>query len=75
MGYLKKDRSSDDTPKAKRSKQELLGLIEDHRNEPVPHIAPLPMLHLTATCGDTRCPTGSPARGASRCTSARIRGS
>ena len=37
MGYLKKDLSSED-------KQELLGLIEDYRNELVPMIVPLTLL-------------------------------
>jgi uncharacterized protein YbgA (DUF1722 family) len=37
MGYLKKDLSGDD-------KQELLGLIEDYRNELVPLIVPLTLL-------------------------------
>jgi len=37
MGYLKKDLSSED-------KQELLGLIEDYRNELVPLIVPLTLL-------------------------------
>ncbi len=37
MGYLKKDLSSDD-------KQELLGLIEDYRQELVPLIVPLSLV-------------------------------
>ena len=44
MGYLKKDLSSEDTPEAKRSKQELLGLIEDYRHGLMPPIVPLTLL-------------------------------
>jgi uncharacterized protein YbgA (DUF1722 family) len=44
IGYLKKDLSTEDTPKAKRSKQELLALIEDYRDELVPLIVPLTLL-------------------------------
>jgi Protein of unknown function (DUF1722) len=60
MGYLKRNLSSDD-------KQELLGLIEDYRNELVPLIVPLTLLHLTVICGVMRCPSGW----ASRCISIR----
>jgi uncharacterized protein YbgA (DUF1722 family) len=41
MGFLKNDLSSEDTPQAKRSKQELLGLIEEYRQGLVPLIVPL----------------------------------
>jgi uncharacterized protein YbgA (DUF1722 family) len=51
MGYLKNHVSSEDTPQArrpgiagKRSKQELLGLIEDYRQGMVPLIVPLTLL-------------------------------
>jgi uncharacterized protein YbgA (DUF1722 family) len=44
MGFLKNDLSSEDTPKAKRSKQELLGLIEDYRQGLVPLIVPMTLL-------------------------------
>jgi len=37
MGYLKKDLPGED-------KQELLGLMEDYRQEPVPLIVPLTLL-------------------------------
>jgi uncharacterized protein YbgA (DUF1722 family) len=46
VGYLKKDLSTEDTPKAKRSKQELLGLMEEYRQGIVPLIVPLtPLKH------------------------------
>ena len=51
MGYLKNHLSGEDTPEArrpgipgKRSKQELLGLIEDYRQGLVPLIVPLTLL-------------------------------
>jgi hypothetical protein len=44
MGYLKNELSAEDKPKAKRSKQELLGLIEDYRQGTVPLIAPMTLL-------------------------------
>jgi uncharacterized protein YbgA (DUF1722 family) len=40
-GFLKNRPSSEDTPKAKCSKQELLGLIEDYRQGLLPLIVPL----------------------------------
>jgi uncharacterized protein YbgA (DUF1722 family) len=43
MGYLKKDLSGED-------KQELLGLIEDYRNELVPLIVPLTLLKHHLRC-------------------------
>jgi hypothetical protein len=61
MGYLKKDLSSAD-------KQELLGLIEDYRQELVPLIVPLTLLKSSATCGGTRRRSGC----GSRCISTRI---
>jgi len=44
MGYLKNELSAEDTPKAERSKQELLGLIEEHRQGMVPLIVPMTLL-------------------------------
>ena len=44
MGYLKNELSAEDTPKAKRSKQELLGLIEEYRQGMVPLVVPLTLL-------------------------------
>jgi uncharacterized protein YbgA (DUF1722 family) len=51
MGRLKNHLSSEDTPKArrpgipgKRSRQELLGLIEDYRQGLLPLIVPLTLL-------------------------------
>ncbi len=44
MGFLKSRLSCDDTPQAKRSKQELMGLIEDYRQGMLPLIVPLTLL-------------------------------
>jgi uncharacterized protein YbgA (DUF1722 family) len=44
MGFLKNRLASEDTPEAKGSKQELLGLIEDYRQGLLPLIVPLTLL-------------------------------
>ncbi len=44
MGFLRIHLSSEDTPQAKRSKQEFLGLIEDYRQGLLPLIVPLALL-------------------------------
>jgi len=60
MGYLKKDLPGED-------KQEMLGLMEDYRQEPVPLIVPLTLLlRRSATCGGMRCPIGCGTPGAGR---------
>jgi uncharacterized protein YbgA (DUF1722 family) len=43
-GFLKNRPSSEDTPEAKRSKHELLGLIEDYRQGLKPLIVPLTLM-------------------------------
>jgi hypothetical protein len=65
MGFLKNHLSSEDTPQAKRSKQELLGLIEDYRQGQPPLIVPLTLLkhHLNRHLVPDWVPVPSAASG------------
>ncbi|NLF15028.1 MAG: YbgA family protein [Anaerolineaceae bacterium] len=73
MGYLKNELSAEDTPKArrpgipgKRSKQELLGVIEEYRKGMVPLIVPMMLLkhHLKQSSVPPALPTeGRQGRG------------